>query len=279
MRLNLGCGERKKDGYVNVDLCGNPDQRVDLSVFPWPWENDSCDEVYSEHFLEHVADYEKTVLEMHRILKPNGVLHFKVPHHRSPFAQWHLHLQNFSTYTCDILCGNVPYQWDNRRLFNKITASGGSNGLMVESATPPMFDTFTVNATAGAFDLIPRVAGTIVDIPGSIVVNHSGDGNCYVYGPTNNVEYGLAVKLTGTFGRIGIGHTATRSATLELKDGSNVTVKNLYTGDWGGSPARGRLIIDNGATVTVTENIRNGHWSGTPFWFGFCRSNLHDCQL
>ena len=48
--------------------------------------------------------------------------------------------------------------------------------------------------------------------------------------------------------RIGIGHTATRSATLELKDGSNVTVKNLYTGDWGGSPARGRLIIDNGAT-------------------------------
>ncbi len=119
MRLNLGCGERKKDGYVNVDLCGNPDQRVDLSVFPWPWENDSCDEVYSEHFLEHVADYEKTVLEMHRILKPNGVLHFKVPHHRSPFAQWHLHLQNFSTYTCDILCGNVPYQWDNRRLFNK----------------------------------------------------------------------------------------------------------------------------------------------------------------
>ncbi|MBP5226306.1 MAG: hypothetical protein J6336_02875, partial [Kiritimatiellae bacterium] len=163
------------------------------------------------------------------------------------------------------ITGGALYLCDGMSAQNvTITASGGSNGLMVESATPPIFDTFTVNATAGAFDLIPRVAGTIVDIPGPIVVNHSGDGNCYVYGPTNNVEYGLAVKLTGTFSRIGIGNTATRSGTLELKDGSDVTVKNLYTGDWGSSPARGRLIIDNGATVTVTENIRNGHWSGTP---------------
>ncbi|MBQ9430321.1 MAG: hypothetical protein IJU44_02095 [Kiritimatiellae bacterium] len=145
-----------------------------------------------------------------------------------------------------------------------ITASGGSSGLMVESDVPPTFDTFTINATAGAIDFLPRAAGTIVDVPGTVTVNHSADGSCYVYGPTNTTEYGMALNLIGGFGRIGIGQNAGRSATLELKSSSRVTVKNLYIGDWNSSPASGRLIIDNGAEVTVTSNLRNGHWSGAP---------------
>ena len=79
-RLNLGCGDKKREGYTNVDLCGDPDLTCDLNVFPWPFADNSVDEVFSEHFLEHVMDYEKTVWEMHRILKPGGLLHFKVPH-------------------------------------------------------------------------------------------------------------------------------------------------------------------------------------------------------
>ena len=117
VKLNLGCGDKKYPGCTNVDLYGDPDVRCDLSVFPWPFADNSVDEVFSEHFLEHVVDFEKTVLEMHRILKPGGLLHFKVPHFTSPYFPWFLHRQSFSTITCKILCWKLPYQFDGRQLF------------------------------------------------------------------------------------------------------------------------------------------------------------------
>ncbi|MCL1920677.1 MAG: class I SAM-dependent methyltransferase [Kiritimatiellaeota bacterium] len=117
MKLNLGCGEKKLEGYTNVDLFGEPDIRLDLSVFPWPFDDNSADEVTSAHFLEHARDYEQTILEIHRILKPGGTLHFKVPHFRNPCTQWHLHLWPFSVFTCQLLCGCIPYQWGGRQLF------------------------------------------------------------------------------------------------------------------------------------------------------------------
>lgn len=119
MKLNLGCGEKKIAGYINVDICGTPDMKVDLSLFPWPFDDNSADEITSAHFLEHVQDYERTILEMHRILKPNGVLHFKVPHFRNPCTQWYLHKWPFSVLTCDLLCQAIPYQWKGRQLFEK----------------------------------------------------------------------------------------------------------------------------------------------------------------
>jgi len=119
MKLNLGCGDKKRAGYVNVDNCGDPDFLHDLSVFPWPWADDSVDEVFSEHFLEHVEDYEKTVLEIHRILKPGGVIWFKVPHCRTPMTIWHMHKWAFSTFTPLRLCESLPYQWEGRKLFEK----------------------------------------------------------------------------------------------------------------------------------------------------------------
>ena len=118
MKLNLGCGDKKIEGYVNVDMYGSPDVTFDLSQFPWPFESDSADEIFSSHFLEHAIDYEKTILEIHRILKPAGVLHFKVPHFRSPFDQWYLHKHPFSCQTCRLLCMAIPYQWGGRKLFD-----------------------------------------------------------------------------------------------------------------------------------------------------------------
>lgn len=117
MKLNLGCGDKKREGYCNVDLCGEPDLRCDLTAFPWPFEDNSIDEVFSEHFLEHVLDFEKTVREIHRILKPGGIMHFKVPHFRSSYFPWHLHHYSFSTVTCQLLCQHLPYLFGGKHLF------------------------------------------------------------------------------------------------------------------------------------------------------------------
>ena len=119
MKINLGCGEKKIDGYINVDICGDPDLLYDLSKFPWPFSDNSVDEVFSSHFLEHVDDFEKTVFEIYRILKPNGIIHFKIPHFRSMFYPWHLHKYAFSSVTCRLLCEKRNYLFGGRLLFKE----------------------------------------------------------------------------------------------------------------------------------------------------------------
>lgn len=56
MRLNLGCGDRYVNGWINVDLPDMPhyaDQRVDLTgQLPWPAH--SLSHIYAGHVLEHL---------------------------------------------------------------------------------------------------------------------------------------------------------------------------------------------------------------------------------
>ena len=48
MKLDLGCGLRKKAGFVGVDLSAdcNPDVVHDLRVAPWPFDDDSVENRY-----------------------------------------------------------------------------------------------------------------------------------------------------------------------------------------------------------------------------------------
>ena len=83
MRLNLGCGYDVKEGYTNVDFRQiHPSvSQVDLSVFPWPFEDSSADEILMLDFLEHFP-YSVTdliLLECYRILKPEGQVVIQVP--------------------------------------------------------------------------------------------------------------------------------------------------------------------------------------------------------
>lgn len=57
LSLNLGCGDRYADGWVNVDHPGCPhrqDQSVDLTG-ELPWEPGSVSRIYSGHMLEHIT--------------------------------------------------------------------------------------------------------------------------------------------------------------------------------------------------------------------------------
>ena len=80
MKLNLGCGHKKLPGFVNVDLAGS-DQDVDLSVFPWPWEDCTADYILASHILDHLSksDAEKFIDECYRILRRGGELRIAVP--------------------------------------------------------------------------------------------------------------------------------------------------------------------------------------------------------
>ncbi|CAN1212562.1 hypothetical protein TUMEXPCC7403_20310 [Tumidithrix helvetica PCC 7403] len=86
IKLNLGCGERHLEGFINVDKFGNPDLRVDLEVFPWQWADNSVGEVRLNHVLEHLGAtpdiYLGVFKELYRICKPYARIHINVPHPR-----------------------------------------------------------------------------------------------------------------------------------------------------------------------------------------------------
>jgi hypothetical protein len=88
VKLNLGCGASRLEGWVNVDREAilNPDQVWDLDQTPWPWADSSVDEIYLIHVLEHLGERSSTFLaiikELWRICQHDAKITIEVPHPR-----------------------------------------------------------------------------------------------------------------------------------------------------------------------------------------------------
>jgi predicted SAM-dependent methyltransferase len=82
IKLNLGCGPNRKDGWINVDLfCSSADLQLDLRV-PWPFPDNSVSYIYSEHVFEHFeldVEVPHFLSEALRVLAPGGVFDVSVP--------------------------------------------------------------------------------------------------------------------------------------------------------------------------------------------------------
>ena len=81
LKLNLGCGYDIRTGYVNIDMCELPmvDLVYDLNKCRLPFENNSVDEIYCSHAVEHLHDPFLFVMDCHRVLKNGGRLIIKTP--------------------------------------------------------------------------------------------------------------------------------------------------------------------------------------------------------
>lgn len=88
IKLNLGAGESRKEGYLHVDwsLLAGPDIVHDLNVFPYPFDDSSIDEIFASHILEHLDRPFEVMREFHRVLRPGGELIVKVPHFSRGFT-------------------------------------------------------------------------------------------------------------------------------------------------------------------------------------------------
>lgn len=91
-RLDFGCGKKKREGFLGVDVLDfeGVDLVVDLKAGSWPWQDSSIDEAYSRHFLEHLTGRERIVFfnELYRILKPGATAVIITPHwaHESAYG-------------------------------------------------------------------------------------------------------------------------------------------------------------------------------------------------
>mgnify|MGYP000014697129 CR=1 FL=1 len=85
LRLNLACGNVKIEGFVGVDIVKTEaaDITVDLEKFPWPWKDESVDEIFCSHYVEHTNDLIKFMDECYRILKPGGKIKIIAPYYNS----------------------------------------------------------------------------------------------------------------------------------------------------------------------------------------------------
>jgi predicted SAM-dependent methyltransferase len=112
-KLNLGSGDFKKDGYVNIDVEESlqPDIVHNLDQFPYPFEDDSFDLIEADHLLEHLNEPFQVMKELRRIANPGGKIIIRVPH----FSRAMTHPQHKRGF--DV---TFPYYFDNK-FFGKYT--------------------------------------------------------------------------------------------------------------------------------------------------------------
>lgn len=111
MKLHIGCGRNILSGYLNVDKIKNPgvDKVMDLNKLPYPFPNNTFDEIYADNILEHLDDLDTIMKELHRIMKKKGLLKIKVPHYSQIGAFSDPTHKRFFTYqTFDFYTGDVP---------------------------------------------------------------------------------------------------------------------------------------------------------------------------
>ena len=121
MKLNLGGGNLKLEGYASVDFYAETaEYRVDLTQFPWPFADGSVEAVAMFHVLEHVADMEKTVMEVRRILKTGGEFWVVVPHAKNP-AAWDIsHRHCLNSVTFSTITDQTWYRFNGKQLFKTV---------------------------------------------------------------------------------------------------------------------------------------------------------------
>lgn len=82
-RINLGCGSRPMPDSVNHDRTIHSewvDEQGDLEVMPWPWGDETWEEVWAFDVMEHLhMEVNVWLDECWRILVPGGQLFMRLP--------------------------------------------------------------------------------------------------------------------------------------------------------------------------------------------------------
>ncbi len=78
-KINLGCGTDYREGFINVENSPfvKKDVECDLNKYPYPFDDESIDEVHAYAVMENLDDIVKFMDEVYRILKPGGMLKFR----------------------------------------------------------------------------------------------------------------------------------------------------------------------------------------------------------
>ncbi len=136
-KLDLACGQTPKEGFEGVDCFQGAQHVVDLTQYPWPFEDNSVDELHCSHYIEHIEmvmlDAAGKVVrpgepgytaakdalfmffdECYRILKPGGWLTVICP------AAQNVRAFQDPTHRRFIVAETFQYLWAEWRRANKL---------------------------------------------------------------------------------------------------------------------------------------------------------------
>ncbi|MBI2459423.1 MAG: methyltransferase domain-containing protein [Parcubacteria group bacterium] len=88
IKLNLGCGNKKIPGFIGVDRVKTAaaDLIHDLNIRPYPFADNSVDEIIADNVLEHLNDIVAVMAEWHRICRPGAIIKISLPYYKSSGA-------------------------------------------------------------------------------------------------------------------------------------------------------------------------------------------------
>ncbi len=137
MKIDLGCGPKKLEGYYGVDFYPfeGVDLVQDLNKSKWDIPDSSCTEINASHVVEHIEDLANFFKEIYRISADGCLIHLSTPHYSSnnswadpthikhlsidfcePFISGYMKekIGNFKVVKKKLSLGSIFFSWPSR---------------------------------------------------------------------------------------------------------------------------------------------------------------------
>ena len=125
MKLNLGCGSKILNGYTNVDKFDyyKPNIVHDLEKFPYPFDENSVEEIILSHVLEHIGQdpdiFNGIIKEFYRICKNDAIINIAVPHPRhDSFISDPTHVRPITLLSLRLYDQKLNKTWEGNKVAN-----------------------------------------------------------------------------------------------------------------------------------------------------------------
>lgn len=135
MKLNLGCGNKSKEGFLGVDRypCAAVDIICDVTQ-TLPFADNAIEEVYMDNLIEHVPDVPSLMAEVVRVARPGARVTVITPHFTS-LSSWRdpTHIHHLSYFSFDHFCKTSTQHYVGGGLSivrRKLSFGGGISGLL-----------------------------------------------------------------------------------------------------------------------------------------------------
>jgi len=145
LKLNLGCGYKKFDGYLNADKYADskPDMVMDLETLPWPFPDNSATHVILSHVLEHLGQdpalFLRLIQELWRVCAPGAQVTISVPQFRhDDFLGDPTHVRPILPLTLAMFSRRLNQEWQQQGVANTpLALQCGVDFEMVSTVSTP----------------------------------------------------------------------------------------------------------------------------------------------
>jgi len=139
IRVNLGCGEKPLEGFVNVDFREAPHVDIVADARRLPFEESTLAEIFSSHLVEHFRrhHFATSVLPYwRRLLLPGGLLRTVCPNWQEMLRRLHdgeMRLEDFTvvTFGAQDYCGDDHFSMYTPQTLGALLESSGFESIEV----------------------------------------------------------------------------------------------------------------------------------------------------